>query len=257
MTRKSKRKRKSTDTSSTEHSSEYKDNSDKMATTREMSNEDLYTKLSEKFEATISELRTEIQDLHKSLGLMEETIRRHEEKIMALENGMEVAAKVTSDTAEAMNNLEQYGRKYAVEISGVSLSEQSAEAATEATLKISKVLDLDITEADIDICHPIKRKSQGLPVIIAKFKSCNVSGKLYRARIKLRKVKTERIGLHPSSKTVYINENLTKKNAEIFHHARTFVEERKWYSAWTHNGISFVKKTKDSKLVRFNDIGDK
>lgn len=59
---------------------------------------------------------------------------------------------------------------------------------------------------------------------------------------------------------IYINEHLTKINSDIFYKARSLYKEKKIFSCWTTNGVTFIKikvnsiKTKISKITDYNEL---
>eukprot|EP00794_Sanderia_malayensis_P010550 gene10550-11668_t len=58
----------------------------------------------------------------------------------------------------------------------------------------------------------------------------------------------------PESVKIYINESLTKRNKELFHFVRERKKEKNWQFAWTRNGMIFARKSKDTNLVKINDV---
>ncbi len=66
----------------------------------------------------------------------------------------------------ALNELEQYGRRECLEISGVPPIE--GENCEDITIKVAKAMGVDIGKDDIVASHRI-RKANGDPVIISKF----------------------------------------------------------------------------------------
>jgi hypothetical protein len=57
---------------------------------------------------------------------------------------------------------------------------------------------------------------------------------------------------------VYINEDLTKPVAELFHEARQLIKHKRLHSAWTTGGVLHVKKTegRGERSVKITSLGE-
>ena len=76
---------------------------------------------------------------------------------------------------ENMETLEQYTRKNSLEIEGIPENVCNDE---DALLKVAEILNIDVKQEDIAICHRIKRKKSR--PIIARFVSHKVKRALYK-----------------------------------------------------------------------------
>ena len=74
-----------------------------------------------------------------------------------------------------MDTLKQYSRKNSLEIEGIPENVCNDE---DALLKVAEILNIDVKQEDIDICHRIKRKKSR--PIIARFVSHKVKRALYK-----------------------------------------------------------------------------
>lgn len=89
---------------------------------------------------------------------------------------------------------------------------------------------LSISKTDIEACHPLPRKNKNdKPAIIIRFTNRKNKNALLRQGKKLR------------GTDVYVNEHLTKKNADIARRARFLRKQRKIQSTWTTNCKVFIK----------------
>ena len=70
--------------------------------------------------------------------------------------------------------------------------------------------------------------------VIVRFTNLRTRDTIYRARLTFK----ARPGL-------YINEHLTKYTAALFHDARILIKQKRLLSAWTTNGVVFVKASND------------
>lgn len=89
---------------------------------------------------------------------------------------------------------------------------------------------ISINKEDIEACHPLKRgKNWGNSVIIIRF-----------ANRKNKKVLLKQ-GKKLKGSNVYVNEHLTKKNADIAKMGRMLRKQKKIQSTWTANCKVFIK----------------
>lgn len=113
-----------------------------------------------------------------------------------------------------------------------------------------EILDLEIKPHDIVSCQRMNkgRDMQHRPIMVG-FASQKVRDGILNAR---KHLKSTNIG-------IYINELLTKKNANIYYECRQLVKQKKLSCTWTSNGFVFVKKTrwhneKPLKIVSLEDL---
>jgi len=137
----------------------------------------------------------------------------------------------------------------------------------EVVIRIGEAINVDIKPEDIGISHKLKRKTTK-PVIV-KFVSHKVKSLLYKARTKLKNVKTSDV--FPSyafasreDQRIFINENLTNYPRELFWKANkmkkdnmiTILLYRLFDSTWTMDGKIFVKTSPSGTPVRIYCVED-
>ena len=110
---------------------------------------------------------------------------------------------------EKYDDLEQYSHKNLLEILGVP--EGAYTSTDEVVIRNGEAINVDIKPEDIEISLKLKRKTTKL--VIVKFVSHKVKSLLYKARTKLKNVKTSDV--FPSDafwsredQRIFINENL-------------------------------------------------
>lgn len=152
---------------------------------------------------------------------------------------------------EKYDHLEQYSRKNSLEILGVP--EGAYTSTDEVVIRIGEAINIDIKPEDIEISHKLKRKSTKL--VIVKFVSHKVKSLLYKARTKLKNVKTSDI--FPSDafssredRRIFINENLTNYRRELFWKANKMKKDNMITNTWTMDGKIFVKTSPSGAPVR-------
>lgn len=195
-------------------------------------------------------------DVKKSLDLLTEevtAVRMQQEKLLALvEEVRQLRLQIEgkdrriADLERRVDELEQYSRTNDLVITGLPIKprsyaravvgnsgdvpeeseSRSVEQQVESFLRSKGVeLNLDYIEA----CHPLPRKGNNTPAIILRF----VNRKNKTALLKQgRKLK---------GTNVYLNEHLTKKNADIAKKARYLKKQQKIQQTWVANCKIFIK----------------
>jgi hypothetical protein len=111
------------------------------------------------------------------------------------------------------------------------------EEASQATLAFcNSHLGVAVTEADISTAFRLQRKGKdkSRPILV-KFTSQRVRNLVYAARLSLRTKSPQH------STPIYINEHLTRQNAQLYAKARSLVNQKKVISAWTSAGHVFIR----------------
>ena len=109
--------------------------------------------------------------------------------------------------------MEQYTRKFNLEIIGIP--ENSECSAEQAIINLATALEVDIDSDDIDIAHRMNVKKKDPRPIIVRFSSYKAKQSLYKAKKKLRNTDLSST-FGPETGSVYINENLTLKRRKLF-----------------------------------------
>lgn len=131
-----------------------------------------------------------------------------------------------------------------------SLQSQSVE---QSVIKLfNQELGVPIKASDISIAHRLKKSNttdNHPPVTFVRFTNRKARDAVYDARRQLRK----------SSAKIYINEDLCKKTANIFHQARQLVRAKLIHSAWTSSCTVFIKESLDpncrsQKILTSDDL---
>ena len=109
------------------------------------------------------------------------------------------------------DNLEQYSKKFNLEIHGIP--EQESKNAERIVLDLAKCLHVNLEPEDIDIAHRMKKGNLRSRPIVVRFANYYSRNRLYRNRTKLLKVNVGRF--IEGADRVYINENLTALRSEL------------------------------------------
>ena len=108
----------------------------------------------------------------------------------------------------------------------------------------SERLKVKIEGPDIIAIHTLKKRPDGMEPVLVKFGYNSVKRDIMSARKRLK------------GTDIYINDQLTKKNAEIEKKARIMRKDKMIHSSWTFNGRIFIKKTESSKKEEVKRLGD-
>ena len=146
------------------------------------------------------ELRQEILELKSALNANQRETEKLKTKLTkaektndTLRNELNHTRMKLKDHIEEMNNLdekydnlEQYSCKNSLEILGVP--EGTYTSTDEVVIHIGEAINVNIKLEDIEISHKLKRKTT--KPIVVKFMSHKVKSVLYKARTKLKNMKT-------------------------------------------------------------------
>lgn len=120
----------------------------------------------------------------------------------------------------------------------------------------TKRLGIDVGRQDISIAHRLRRgKSGSIRPIIVRFVSRQTRDEVYRARRLLRQPtkSTDHTGT-----AIFINEQLSKTNSEIYFRTRRLLRNKQISGTWTNGGEVFIKRTlsPDEKPTRITSLSD-
>lgn len=206
------------------------------------------------------------EDIKKSIDLLFEevtAVRRHQENLLALVEEVktlrlqiEAKNKRIVDLEWRVNELEQYSRMNDLVITGLPIKPRSyaravvgdngdepelesrlVEQQVESFLQ-SKGVELNLDH--IEACHPLPRKSSSKPVVIVRFIN------------RKNKIALLKQGRKLKGTNVYLNEHLTKKNAEIAWKARDLKKHHKIQHTWVTNCKILIKlngSAEDAKIL--------
>ena len=152
-----------------------------------------------------------------------------------------------------VDEIEQYSRKYCLNIKGVAENEN--EDPVKIVTELAAKAGVSVDKSDIDIVHRTGKKSRdGRPKnvsrdIVVKFANFGKRKELWAARKRVTEAaapdrRATRQGTAPS---VYITENLTRYRAKVMFLAREMKRQKKIWAAWTDEGIMKIRKSATSR----------
>ena len=171
----------------------------------------------------------------------------------------------------SLNNLEQYSRRECVEISGIP--EVKEENTDDIVIKVGSLIGLDIEKHDISISHRLPKPSYSAvvregprassnassraPNIIVKFVRRETRDRFYKGRKLLRDKSTRDLDLaRYSENKIYISENLTQANKDIFKESLQVKKDLKYKFIWTFYGRTYLRKDSESPVVAILKLSD-
>ena len=116
-----------------------------------------------RIEGNTSKLLDDNKNLKASLEFSQAEIKELKEsnkklmtRIQALEKQESLTNKKLQDLEEKCDDIEQYSRKFNLEIHGIP--EEEDEDVGQIILQVATKIDADVREEDIDICHRLNKK---------------------------------------------------------------------------------------------------
>ncbi|KAM3618395.1 uncharacterized protein V6R79_019930 [Siganus canaliculatus] len=220
-------------------------------------------------------LDEEIEEIKKSLNYLSgeiSTISKQQKLILDLMDEIKELKKQCAEKDKMVAilecrvaDLEQYSRKNYIVVSGLQNKPRSyARAVTRAYSGEPTKPDLDSIEQqvtaffnskgisvnnnDIEACHPLPQRNKvDKPAVIIRFTN------------RKHKIALLRQGRKLKGSDVYVNEHLTKKNAEIAWKARFLRKQGKIQSTWTANCKVCIKlngSPEEAKVLVIRDMGE-
>lgn len=196
-------------------------------------------KTAEWHDKDIEALKAENVTLRSEVKDQGETVKSQSNQISALE--------------QAIDDLEQYTRKFNLEIHGIP--EKKNEDLDIIVEDLAKAIGVESFEyGDIDIVHRLESKFKPRPVIV-RFQNYDDKRNIYEARRKLKYYKKDEEKLNGAER-IFINENLTTIRKILYAQTRKRAKQNHWYSTWTNDGKIFVRKKKGEKAAKITKESD-
>lgn len=213
-----------------------------------------------------------MEDLKRSLDFVHEEVSAirvqqrsilelmEEVKALRLQN-IEKEKRIAS-LEERVADLEQYTRTNDIIVTGLYIkprsyaravsregeehSEETAQSAEQQLTSFLHSKGIEVNNNNIESCHTLPQKNKtGKPTIIVRFVNRKYKMELLKQGRKLK------------GTNVYLNEHLTKKNADIAKRARELRKHGKIQNTWTQNCKVFIKQNgtpEEAKVVVIRNI---
>lgn len=189
-------------------------------------------------EKQISDLKNSVQFMSAQYDALFKELQEEKKKSSVKIAHLE---RENSELREQFNDLDQYGRNRNLEILGV---EETVNENLVAKLEeVAKVLEVSYETGDIDIVHRIPSKKKPSPIIVQ-----------FLSRRKRNEWLEKKKKLDQQDNKIYINEQLTKRNKEIFYHARKVSKENGFLKPWAVGGKIFMRVSETSPRLTVKNM---
>lgn len=222
--------------------------------------------LEQNFDLDERSLRTEIDEIKKSMDLMSKCLddangrlksTNRENKALKKENE-ELRSRVhalETDLTTSQDELlksEQYTRNKNVEIKGIP--QEPAENLSDILKKLGEAVGEALSPGDVDVCHRVRTKDDTKTNIIVQFQSREKRDQFLEKARKMR-LKNDLLGSECDD-PIYINEHLCPAMKRLLGMAGARKREHAWKFVWVKNGVIFARRTEKSQIIRINRESD-
>lgn len=202
--------------------------------------------------SNIAKQQTMLLSLMEEVKQLKELVKAKDARIVGLERRVDELEQYTRTEDVIITGLQTKHRSYA----SVAREDGDAESPAEEieTLEMQVITFLKskniIIESDqLAACHTLPRRDKNTkPPIIIRF-----ANRKHKAQLMKQGKKLKGTG-------VYLNEHLTKKNAEIARYARQLKKEEKIKSTWTRNCKVMIKLNgttpEEEKVLTIRELKD-
>ena len=161
-----------------------------------------------------------------------------------------------------VDEIEQYSRKYCLNIKGVPENEN--EDPVKIVTELAARAGVSVDKSDIDIVHRIGKKPRdgrskiANRDIVVKFANFVKRKELWAARKRVTETSvSDRRGTRQGpAPSVYVMENLTKYRAKVMFLAREMKRTKKIWAAWTDEGTMKIRKTSTSQTQIIHSVDE-
>lgn len=176
-------------------------------------------------------------------------------KVKSLEESVTVLDQKLKEKDAAIDNLEQYGRRDCIEISGIPML--PGEDTKQIMLDIAVKLDVQLQLDEISTSHRLPQNRRGdSPKIIVKFVRREKRDEIYNSRKQIGGTSDLQSSQHYSRSKIFINESLTARRRQLFHDCLQFKKEKGYKYLWTRNGKILLKPSDMSEVFTIESEKD-
>ncbi|XP_077968776.1 uncharacterized protein LOC144422804 [Styela clava] len=180
----------------------------------------------------------------------DETLIQHGKRLKELED---LVYNLEEDLFYATEKLEEHERRSRLDnLEFHGIAPKDNEDTDKLVMEIGKMIHVDIKPSDISVTHrcPTHNTKIHKP-IVAKFTNRRIRAKILKNR-HLVKTAVNTTSVRNMSK-VFIVENLTEKNKNLFYQAKILKRQCGYAFLWTSNGKVLMKKNKDTHTLPIID----
>lgn len=196
-----------------------------------------------KQQATLMSLMGEVRELRVMIKQRDQRIELLEQRVDDLEQFTRAGDIITGLETKHRS----YARATASDTAGEDAPPEELQTLEDQVVAFLNNKNITIEKKHISVCHTLSNKDKVKPTIVVQF-----SNRKHKVEVLKQARKLKGTGF-------YINEHLTKKNAEIARQSRVLRKEKKIQSTWTRNGKVFVKSKgspEQAKTVMIRNMTD-
>ena len=209
-------------------------------------------------------------EVNKAVDFMNEQFElyRHENKQlkgkvnMLMDKNKELSDQLkemkeeTSSSNLQIDYIERNLKSRNVEISGVPYVQN--ENVFDLAMKVITKIDPHMRGDDIEYVRRLKKKGNNKDIIqgsiLVRFKNINKRNYIFRNKKNLAEAKLNSEDTNITK--VFINENLTPKNKNMFYKANCFRKDKNWKFVWTNNGVVYLREKEGSNAFPIRNLID-
>ncbi|XP_023938834.2 uncharacterized protein LOC112046443 [Bicyclus anynana] len=205
-------------------------------------------------------LSQEVAELKSSTQYLSKQNEDLEKKVHTLEGHKKDAQEshsLVSTLEYKIDCLEQQARQCNVEI--VNVPEKKNENLITILDAIGSVIKYPIQQKDVVSIHrvPHAHQQNNKPKnVIVKFSARSVRDNVLSAYRKMKKVRSDQIGISGHSQDIYLNEHLTLKNKTLFRQCREEAKKCNYKYVWVKNATILVRQNDNSPAFAVRSCND-
>ncbi|XP_037555109.2 uncharacterized protein LOC119431705 [Dermacentor silvarum] len=206
---------------------------------------------------TVLELQSSVQYLATGYDTVLAQTKESDSAVKGIETQVESLTECVRKQSEEIaqfraerNKDEQYSRLSNLELHGLPFS--SGEDLRAVISELAQKLALtEFNPRDVVAVHRLPARKDKVPPVLVRFSGPSLRDTWLAARRKLRDLAQKK--LYPM---MYLNENLTQTNKELFWKARTKGKESSYKYVWVKNGKIFARKEDGGRVLRIATVDD-
>lgn len=199
---------------------------------------------------SVATLDNSVQDLTARVAASEALSGKLEERVTELTATLSLQSKAISQLRGELNDSEQYSRQSNLELHGLPFT--PGENLRTVLSDLAQKLEVKEFDAkDVVAVHRLPARQNKTPTVLIRFASLYMRDIWWAARKKLRPLSEDRL-----SPPLYLNENLTQANKDLYWKARVRGKDAHYRFVWAKNGKIFVRKEEGSPRIRVQSAAD-
>lgn len=212
----------------------------------------------DEIKATVDSVEQAVQEMAKKYDEVISQMKQQNADITGLKKRVEKLEVKVNDfeigkLKQELNDLDQYSRRLNLEIHGMPY--HAGENLLDKLNRLADDLDVPhLSDQDVEAVHrlPPKRKTDNasktetVPPILVRFFSRKIRDSWLAKKSELRKTKSK----------IFLNENLTAQNKQLFWKMKTRAVEREYQFVWHKSGKLFVRRSPRDRVIRIITMDD-